>query len=323
MINSLVRQKITLNTQSVVLFSAVLLWIILSFLSESFFTLGNIQNLMNQMAIRGIIGIGAVIVILTAGIDLSVGSLIGVVNVLMSIFISADIAYLGLPVPVAILLVLIVSGFVGLLNGVMVFDLRIPPFIATLGMMIILRGAALLISSGRTIGKLPRSVADFASGTSILIPNLFWILILITILAELMLRGTIFGRYIYAIGSNREAARLSGINTRLVTYGVYIVASLLGGIAGIMETCRTWQGSPNAGTMYELDAIAAAVLGGASLMGAEGSPLGAFVGALMMATIYNGCNLLGIDSNFTKLIVGVVLILTVAIDQIRKRRTGE
>ncbi|MHC4250858.1 MAG: ABC transporter permease, partial [Planctomycetota bacterium] len=196
-------------------------------------------------------------------------------------------------------------------------------FIATLGMMIVLRGAALLLSRGRTISGLPRSIADFAKYPTLLIPNLFWILILVTVAVEVVLRRTSFGRYVYAIGSNREAARLSGVNTRRVTYGVYMLASFLGGIAGCMVTARTWQGSSNAGTSFELDAIAAAVLGGASLMGAEGSPVGAFIGALVMVTIYNGCNLLGIDSNWTKVIVGVILIATVAVDQFRKRRSGD
>jgi ribose transport system permease protein len=307
------------NTQTVVLLAAVVLWILLGVFADHFFTGRNIQNLMKQMAIQGVIGIGAVLVILTAGIDLSVGSLVAVANVVMA----QMLVHAGLPVWLAIALVLMVAACVGLVNGVLVYDLRLPPFIATLGMMIVLRGAALLLSRGRTISGLPRSIADFAKHTTLLIPNLFWILILVTVAVEVVLRRTSFGRYIYAIGSNREAARLSGVNTRLVTYGVYMLASFLGGIAGCMVTARTWQGSSNAGTSFELDAIAAAVLGGASLMGAEGSAVGAFIGALVMVTIYNGCNLLGVDSNWTKVIVGVILIATVAADQFRKRRSGD
>lgn len=308
-----------LNTQAVVLLAAVVMWIALSLATETFLTTGNVQNLMRQMAIKGVIGIGATLVILTRGIDLSVGSLIAVVNVLMALLLTRA----GLPVAAAIGIALALSVVVGLLNGVMVFDLKLPPFIATLGMMIILRGVALLISGGQTISKLPRSLADFSRSTHLFVPDLFWILIAAAVVTEVMLRRTVFGRYVYALGSNDEAARLSGVNTRLVTYGVYILAAALGGIAGCMLTARTWQGSPTAGVMSELDAIAAAVLGGASFMGAEGNALGAFIGALVMATIYNGCGLLGVDSNWTKVTVGAILIVTVAVDQFRKRRTGE
>ena len=308
-----------LNTQAVVLLAAAVMWIALGLATENFLTTGNVQNLMRQMAIKGVIGIGAVLVILTRGIDLSVGSLIAVVNVLMALLLTRC----GMPVAAAIAIALSLSVVVGLLNGVMVFDLKLPPFIATLGMMIILRGVALLISGGQTISKLPRSLANFSRNTHLFVPDLFWILIACAVFTEIMLRRTVFGRYVYALGSNDEAARLSGVNTRRVTYGVYILASALGGVAGCMLTARTWQGSPTAGMMFELDAIAAAVLGGASFMGAEGNALGAFIGALVMATIYNGCGLLGVDSNWTKVTVGAILIITVAVDQLRKRRTGE
>ncbi len=312
-----------MDTQAVVLLAAIVLWTILGFATETFLTVGNIQNLMTQMAVTGVIGVGAALVIVTGGIDLSIGSVIAVINVSVALMISTHPDCMGLPIAVAVPVALVGAALIGLVNGVMVYDLRLPPFIATLGMMIMLRGAALLLSGGRTIGRLPRSVADFASRTTGLIPNLFWVLIGVVVLTELLLRRTSFGRYTYAIGSNREAARLSGVNTRLVTYGVYMLTSLLAGVAGVMETARLWQGSPNAGTMFELDAIASAVLGGASLMGAEGTPAGAFVGALVMVTIYNGCNLLGIDSNYTKVIVGAILVFTVAVDQFRKRRSGD
>lgn len=231
------------NTQTVVLLAGVVMWLFLSMRTERFLSVENAQNLMTQMAIRGVIGIGAVLVILTAGIDLSVGSLIAVVNVAFAMML----AEAGLPIWLSILIVLVMAACIGLVNGVMVYDLRLPPFIATLGMMIVLRGVTLLISGGRTISGLPRSMADFAGNTTFYLPNLFWILILVTVAVEVVLRRTSFGRYVYAIGSNREAARLSGVNTRLVTYGVYMLASLLGGIAGCMETARMWQGNPTPG----------------------------------------------------------------------------
>jgi ribose transport system permease protein len=326
--NPLQPRKFTLNTQAVVFLVAIALWMFLSYktsevgdngLESRFLNGDNVQNIMRQMAIQGVIGVGAVLVILTGGIDLSVGSLIAVVNVAMAMLLKNT----GMPMPAVIAIVLLISVFCGLCNGVMIYDFKLPPFIATLAMMTILRGGAQLVSEGRTIFGLPNSLRNFASADVLGIPALFWVLIFVVIIIEFILRKTSFGRYTYAIGSNPEAARLSGVDTRMVTYGVYMLASLLGGIAGCMQTARDWQGNPTTGTSFELDAIAAAVLGGASLMGAEGNAIGAFIGALLMTTIYNGSVLMGIDSNWTKVIVGAILAITVAVDQFRKRRSGD
>jgi len=311
--------RLLFNTQGVVLLAVAVLWLAIG-LTESRFVSGeNIQNIMQQMAIKGVIGIGAVIVILTGGIDLSVGSVVGFVNVLFALMVTKET---GLPVPAALALVLVLSAAIGLVNGVMVHDLRLPPFIATLGMMTVLRGATLLVTKSRNVFDLPRSLSEFANTYHLYVPDLFWILVGVVICTEILLRRTHFGRYIYALGSNREAARLTGVNTRLVTYGVYMLGAFLGGVAGAMETARQWMGVPTTGTMYELDAIAVAVLGGASLGGAEGTAFGAFIGALLMTTIYNGAVLLGINPNFTMVLVGLILIVTVAADQLRKRRSG-
>lgn len=319
-------KKFSLNTQTVIFLVAVLMWILLSLGSENFLTGNNIQNIMRQMAIQGVLGVAEVIVILTAGIDLSVGSLVAFVNILMSQMLTGQLAGLEiavLPIPVIIVICLLMSALVGLINGIMVFDFRLPPFIATLGMMTILRGVLLLMSGGSNVFGLPRSVANFSSTEFLGLPLLFWMLILVAVGIELVLRRTSFGRYVYALGSNPEAARLSGVNTRMVTYGVFTLASFLVGIAGIMETSRLWMGVPSTGTGYELDAIAAAVLGGTSLMGAEGTPAGAFIGALIMTTIYNGAVLLRVNPFWTRIIVGVILVVTVAVDQLRKRRSGQ
>ena len=318
-------KKISLNTQTVVFIVAVVMWIFLSFGSKNFWSAMNIQNIMRQMAIQGVLGVAEVIVILTAGIDLSVGSLVAFVNIMMSQMLIGKLGGADIPIfsiPVIIFVCLLFAGLTGLLNGVMVFDFGLPPFIATLGMMTILRGVLLLMSGGSNVFGLPRSVADFGGNTLWGLPYLFWLLIVVAVAIELILRRTSFGRYTYALGSNPEAARLSGVNTRLVTYGVYTLASFLVGIAGIMETTRLWMGVPSTGTGYELDAIAAAVLGGTSLMGAEGTPAGAFVGALIMTTIYNGAVLLRVNPFWTRIVVGVILVITVAVDQMRKRRTG-
>lgn len=289
----------------------IIIWMLLSIMSKSFLTGMNIQNIMRQMAIQGVLGVAEVIIILTGGIDLSVGSLVAFINISMSQMLIGKfggMAIPALPIPVIIFLCLVFAAFIGLLNGVMVFDLRLPAFIATLGTMTVLRGILLLMSGGSNVFGLPL---------------LFWLLIIIVAVIEFTLRRTSFGRYTYALGSNPEAARLSGVNTRLVTYSVYTLSALLVGIAGIMETSRLWMGVPSTGTGYELDAIAAAVLGGTSLSGAEGTPAGAFIGALIMTTIYNGAVLLKVNPFWTRIIVGIILVITVAVDQWRKRRSGE
>jgi ribose transport system permease protein len=318
-------KKVSLNTQTVVLIVAIVMWILLSISTQSFLTGMNIQNIMRQMAIQGVLGVAEVIVILTSGIDLSVGSLVAFVNIMMSQMLIGKLGGLTIPVlPIWMIVVicLLFSSLSGLLNGIMVFDFGLPAFIATLGSMTILRGVLLLMSGGSNVFGLPRNVADFGGGNLFGIPYLFWLLIIVALSIELVLRRTSFGRYTYALGSNPEAARLSGVNTRIVTYGVYTLASFLVGIAGIMETTRLWMGVPSTGTGYELDAIAAAVLGGTSLMGAEGTPAGAFIGALIMTTIYNGAVLLKINPFWTRIVVGVILVITVAVDQMRKRRSG-
>ncbi len=312
------RSSSIFTTEVVVLLITAILWVILSIQNPTFFTLTNITNLSNQMVINGVIAIGVLFPIITGGIDLSLGSIVGISNVVMAMMISTKLGY-NYSVTVAIITVLLLSCILGLINGSLIFDLKLPPFIATLGMMIILRGVALIISEGRSIYNLPRSISNFANSDLLGIPNLFLILVATVFIFTFVIKYTTFGRYIYAIGSNEEAARLSGINTRLVIYGVYVIDGFLAGLGGVITTMRTWGGNPNSGSMLELDAIAAAVLGGASLSGAEGSPLGAFVGTLFVWTVYNGCNLMAIDSNVTKVLVGAILIITVAIDRYRKK----
>ena len=315
------KKKFTLNTQTVVLIVAVVMWIGLTSSNPRFLSGPNVQNVMRQMAIQGILGVAEVLVILTAGIDLSVGSVVAFINVMMANMIVAQSPLL--PMPVVIVICLLSAALIGLWHGILVFNFRLPPFIATLGTMTILRGVVFLWSGGRNIFGLPRYIADFGTANFLGIPYLFWILIITVLIIEIVLRRTSFGRYVYAIGSNPEAARLSGVNTRFVTYGVYALASALAGVAGMMETTRLWMGVPGTGNMYELDGIAAAILGGTSFAGAEGTPAGAFVGALVMTTIYNGAIFLKIDPFWTRIIVGAIIIATVAVDQMRRRKAGE
>ncbi len=304
-----------INTQTILMLVVVALWVFIAFNSKYFLTLSNIQNIMRQMAIQGILAVGMVVIIITAGIDLSVGSVVALVNIVLS-----QMLVKGMPIWLAVVLSLLISTAIGLINGIVIFDFGVPAFIATLGMMTIARGITLLLSGGSNVFGLPKSIADFASSNFLGIPTLFWFLIVTVVIIELMLRITKFGRYTYALGSNPEAARLSGVNLRIVTYGVYTLGGFLWGIGGILETSRLWMGVPTTGLGYELDAIAAAVLGGASLFGAEGNAIGAFFGTLVMITIYNGSVLLNINPFWQRVIVGIIVIVTVAVDQIRKKR---
>ncbi|MGE5581069.1 MAG: ABC transporter permease [Bacillota bacterium] len=291
------------------------MWIGLSIATPNFFTYNNLFNLGRQTAINGIIAIGMTFVIVTGGIDLSVGSIVAIGSLFLALILKA-----GTPVLLALVLVVFLAIVLGLINGIVVFEGNVPPFIATMGMMIVARGIGLVISKARIITGLPMDFINFAQAAPLGIPTLVIVLAIMAIACDFILRKTSFGRSVYALGSSREATRLSGINIRYITYGVYIISALMSGIAAILLTSRLASGIPTAGQGYELDAIAAAVVGGASLNGAEGSIIGTILGAFIMSTLRNGGNLLGLDPFYLEIIIGVLLVATVFIDQIQKRK---
>src|SRR5579859_379756 len=280
--------------------------------TNEFLTVTNLDNLVRQVAVFAILSVGQLFVILTGGIDLSVGSILG-----LSGGVTALLLANGVPIPLAILAGLLVGLLIGLLNGLLVSRLGLPPFIATLGMLGVARGLVLLLTGAKTIAPLPDAFNTIANGFILGLPSLFWILILVTIVAAFVLGRTIFGRYVYAVGSNAESARLSGVPTNLVLIAVYCISGLLAGFAGILTTSRLGAGIPTAGTGYELQAIAGAVIGGASLSGAKGRVLGAVIGALIMAMLNNGGNLLGIDPFYLQIAIGVLIILAVYFDNLQ------
>ncbi len=304
-----------LNTQTLVFIVLVALWVFLSITSSHFFNINNIRNLFSQEAIVGVLAVGQLYTIITAGIDLSVGSVAALTNVVLTLLVIN-----GMPIPWAIILVLLLATGFGIANGVIIYELNMPPFIVTLGTMSIAAGAALLISGGTNISGLPISFANFGSGIFLGMPNLFWLLIIAVVIGEIVLRFSKFGKYVYAVGSSVEAARLSGVNVRRVIYGVYTISGFLAGVGGVMVTARLWMGVPTAGADYNLNSIAAAAIGGASLFGAQGTVIGAFLGAIVMSTIYNGTVLLNINPFWQEIIVGALIIGTVALDQIKKRQ---
>ncbi|WP_319756679.1 ABC transporter permease [uncultured Sphaerochaeta sp.] len=291
----------------------IVLMVILSFATKNFFTVNNLRNLVRQTSVNGIIALGMTFVIISGGIDLSVGSVVGVASIVV-----AKLLVAGIGIFPAILIALLVCVLLGTLNGLIIHYGKVPPFIATLGMMQAARGIVMLLSNARMIAGLPKSFTGFAQLVFLGFPSLFFVWFLVILVTFVITTKTIFGRNIFAYGSNIEAARLSGINTAKVTVSVYAMSGLLSGIAGILMTSRLGNGIPTAGQGYEMDAIASAVVGGASLSGGSGTIIGTVLGALLISLIQNGGNLLGINAFILQIIVGVLIVASVWYDQIRK-----
>ncbi len=284
----------------------------LTLASDEFLTGNNLSNLARQVAIFGIIAVGQLLVILTAGIDLSVGSVLGLAGA-----ISAELLVRGTAIPLAILAGLAVGVLCGVINGGLVAAVGLPPFIATLGMLGIARGVVLVLTDASTVQPLPSGFGDIANGDLLGIPNLLWIFLVVVVAVAFVLRRTVFGRYVYAVGSNPESARLAGVPVKRVLVSVYAISGLLAALGGVLLTSRLNAGVPTAGTGYELNAIAACVIGGASLFGAKGGAFGAAAGALIVATLNNGGNLLAINSFYLQIIIGLLILAAVAFDQLQ------
>lgn len=289
----------------------------LTLASQEFLTGSNLSNLARQVAIFGIIAVGQLLVILTGGIDLSVGSVLGLAGA-----VAAQLLVAGWTIPLAALVGIALGAALGLVNGLLVTRLKLPPFIATLGMLGIARGAVLVITDAKTVQPLPDRFQVIANGRILGIPNLLVIAALATLGVSFLLKRTVFGRYVYAVGSNPESARLAGVPVRSVIVSVYAISGLLAGLGGVLLTSRLGAGIPTAGTGFELNAIAACVIGGASLFGAKGSALGAATGALIMGVLNNGGNLLAINAFYLQIAIGVLIIVAVGFDQLNSRSTA-
>ena len=289
----------------------------LTLASPEFLTGNNLANLARQVAIFGILAIGQLVVILTGGIDLSVGSILGLAGA-----VTAQLLVSGVPIIPAILIGVVVGGVLGIANGVLVTRFKLPPFIATLGMLGIARGIVLVITDANTIQGLPDSFQTVANGTVLGIPNLLIIFAIITAIAWFVLNRTVFGRYVYAVGSNPEAARLAGVPVAMVTTAVYVISGVLAAVGGVLLTSRLGAGVPTAGTGFELQAIAACVIGGASLSGARGSAIGAACGALIIGVLNNGGNLLAINAFYLQIAIGALVLVAVGFDQMNTRKSA-
>ena len=289
----------------------VLLWI----LTPHFLTVANALNVMEQTSINAIVAIGMTFVIVSSGIDLSVGSLVAVAGVVLAGALKA-----GWSIPIAIAAGLAIGAATGLLNGIVIAFGRLPSFIMTLGMMSVARGAALLMTDGRPISGFDAAFRSIATGRLVGVPAPIVLTLVLYAIAHFVLSRTRFGRYVYGIGGNEEATRLSGVNVRFHKTMVYVVSGVMSAIAAVLLTARLNSAQPIAGIMYELDAIAAVVIGGTSLSGGEGHLGGTLIGALTMGVLRNGLNLLGVSSFLQQLVIGVVIIVAVLVDIMVKEK---
>jgi ribose transport system permease protein len=294
----------------------IVVFIFLSIASPVFLSADNLFNVGAQTAVVAVIAIGMTLVIITAGIDLSVGSvaaLSGVVGVMM-------MANLGLPVPLAIIGGTLVGALAGLVNGLLVSVAGLAPFIATLGMLTVARGLVYIVTNAQAIFWAPDSFRLLGQGVIGPIPIPILVIVVVAVAGYIVLSRTRLGRYAYAMGSNLEAARLSGIPVRRYLTSVYVISGALAGFGGMIAASRVNSGQPNFGIGLELDVIAAAVIGGASLFGGQGTVLGTLIGAFLIALIRNGAVLLDVSTFYQQVIIGVVIWLAVLWDQYRRRR---
>ncbi len=293
------------------LISFLLLCAALSLLSDRFLTPQNLVNVLRQSTINGIIAVGMTFVILTAGIDLSVGAVLA-----LSAVVAADLVQKGLPAPLAIAACLAVGAALGLVNGLIIARTRVPPFIATLGMMTIARGLTLTYTQGRPITGLPAEFRFLGTGSLGPIPMPVVVAAVVFLLGFLLLDRTRYGQAIRAIGNNPLAARFAGIATRRYIAFVYLLAGFLAALAGVILTGRLNSAQPTAGLSYEFDAIAAVVVGGTSFSGGEGSLAGTLLGVLVIAVLNNGLNLLNVSSFWQPVVTGVVIALALLLYRI-------
>jgi len=291
------------------------LCLLLSALTPYFLTVSNLLNVLEQTAINAVIAAGMTFVIISGGIDLSVGSLVALAGVVLALCLQAQA-----PLVAAIAAACAAGAAFGMLNGLAITWGRLPPFIATLGMMSIARGCALLFTGGRPVSGFDVDFRHVATGRFLRVPAPVFITLAVYLLGRVVLAETRFGRYVYAMGGNEEATRLSGVNVRLHKTMVYAVSGLASAIAAVVLTARLNSAQPIAGIMYELDAIAATVIGGTSLMGGEGGLGGTIVGALIMGVLRNGLNLLGVSSFVQQIVIGLVIVFAVVIDTSLKSR---
>ena len=304
--------------QSLAFGTLIVLVVCFSIFGNHFFTWSNLSGVLLSTAVIGILALGTTFVIITAGIDLSIGTGMTLAAVMTGVFITN----MGVPMWLGVIGGVATGALMGLINGLNIAFLKLPPFIATLAMMMIAQGLALVISGVRPIyfSTSAPNFKDIALGTLIPgLPNAVLITGVLAIIAFFVLGKTLLGRYTFAIGSNEEATRLSGVNTRRWLVLIYVFAGTFTGIAGVVMASRLDSAQPQLGMGYELQAIAAVIIGGTSLMGGRGSILGTVIGALIMSVLINGLRIMSIQTEWQNVVVGIVILIAVFFDALRNR----
>ena len=301
-----------------IIIAFLLLVAALALSSEHFLTTPNIRNVLRQTSINGLLAIGMTFVILTAGIDLSVGSVLAFGGMIAAIFASSSLGE-QFPLYVALPMGMLAGMALGMVNGSLVAFFRVPPFVVTLGMLSIARGLTLIASNGMPVSRLSPEYIAIGQGMVFGIPVPVLIFFGVFAVAWIVLYQTPFGRYVYAVGGNEEAARISGVNTRMVKFTVYGISGALAALGGIILSARTTAGLPQAGVAYELDAIAAVVIGGTSLAGGQGRLVGTLIGALIIGVVNNGLDLLGVSAYYQLTFKGAIIVAAVLLDSLRQR----
>jgi ribose transport system permease protein len=305
---------------------------VFSFTSSAFFSLSNGMTIALQVTSVALLGIGATCVIITGGIDLSVGSVLALAGMVAALAVKD----FGVPVFIAMVAGILAGTLCGVINGLLVTVMKLPPFIATLGMMMVARGVALQTTGARAVSGLGEAFGELGNGAlfrvvnvgsdgfpEVVFPGIPYPVVLMVVIAvavAIMLGRSVLGRHIYTVGSNAEAARLSGVNVNSVTLITYVISGTLAGLTGCVLMSRLVTAQPNEGVMYELDAIASAVIGGTSLIGGVGTISGTVIGAFVIGILRNGLNMNGVSAFIQQIIIGLVILVTVWIDRLRNRR---
>lgn len=297
----------------------VLLIVAMSFLSKGFFKWANIINIVRQNSFVGMVAVGMTFVAITGGIDLSVGAVMAFASMVTAKFCVAN-SSTQLPLAVSVTLGILVAAVVGAVNGVLITRGKIEPFIATLGTQTILRGAALLLHNGRPVIDLTDQFAELGQGNLAGIPIPVWVFFVIVVFATLLLRYYRFGRRVFAVGGNEAAAKASGVATGAIKVWVYTLCGVFSGISGIFLSARLQSASPISGVGYELDAIAAVVIGGTSLAGGVGSMTGTIVGIFILGIITNGLDLLNVSAYMQQIIKGLIILVAALMDMRTKSK---
>ncbi len=315
-----IQKKRKLDVHSIAIYIiAVVIFILFAILAEmngrSFLSLSNIRNIITQSAVISVIAIGQTMVIITGGIDLSVGSVVGFVGIAGGLMMKS-----GLPVFLVVFIVLVIGIIMGLTNGVLISYGRIPAFITTLALMQIVRGLCMLMNSGKPVSGFPALLTKIMGTEFFGIPiSIFYVLITYVAMITVMSK-TRFGRYVYAIGGNREAAKLSGVKVHQIEIATYAIAGLFAALGGVMLLSRLSYADPNAGSGYEMNAIAATVIGGTAMSGGKGNLGNTFIGAIILGMLTTGLQILNVPVHFQSIITGMAIAGAVYLDKIKESK---